>query len=53
MESANAKVTLILSSTRARRMRKPQPHAGPQEVQVRKSGKLLADEKVLNTGWEE
>ena len=34
-------------------MRKPQPHAGPQEVPVRKSFLLLADEKVLNTGWEE
>ena len=35
-------------STRARRMRKPQPHAGPQDVPIRKSILLL-----LESGWED
>ena len=40
-ESAHAEVTLILASRTARRMKKPQPHAGPQEVPLRGSYLLL------------
>ena len=52
-ESAQADVQLILLSNKAVRMRKPQPHAGPQEVPLRRSYILLANNKVLSTSWEE
>ena len=51
-ESASADIKLILCSTSARRMKKPQPHMGPADVPIRKSFLLLADDKVLTTDWE-
>lgn len=50
-ESAQAEVQLILCSRKARRMRKPQPFAGPAEVPLRK-GFLLLENSVLCTYWE-
>ena len=52
LESANADVTLILCSAQARRLKKPQPFAGPHEVPLRKSFLLLGEGKVLTTDWE-
>lgn len=52
-ESASAEVQLILVSRVARRMKKPQPHAGPAEVPLRRSYLLLENDKVLSTSWEE
>ena len=52
-ESAHAEVTLILASRTARRMKKPQPHAGPQEVPLRRSYLLLGSGQALSTQWEE
>ena len=52
-ESAQAEVHLILISTTARKMRKPQPFAGPSEVPLRRSVLLLKDGKILQTSWEE
>ena len=51
-ESASADIKLILCSTSARRVKKPQPHNGPADVPIRKSFLLLADDKVLTTDWE-
>ena len=51
-ESASAEVKLILCSSTARRMKKPQPHFGPHEVPLRKSFLLLGDDQVLTTEWE-
>ena len=48
-----ADVKLILAFITARRMKKPQPHAGPQEVPIRKSNILLQDGDVLESGWED
>ena len=52
LESASADVTLILCSAQARRLKKPQPFAGPHEVPLRKSFLLLGEGKVLTTDWE-
>ena len=52
-ESASADVQLILASRTARRMKKPQPHAGPAEVPLRRSYLLLGQDRVLTTHWEE
>ena len=52
-ESAQAEVKLILTSQTAKRMRKPQPFAGPLEVPLRRSYLLLENGKVLATSWEE
>ena len=52
-ESAQADVKLILASTRANRMQKPQPFSGPSEVPLRRSYLLLQGDKVLSTSWEE
>ena len=51
-EAGNADVSLILCSSKARRMKKPQPHAGPHEVPLRKSLLLLNDGTGLSTEWE-
>ncbi|CAE7814668.1 GIP [Symbiodinium sp. CCMP2456] len=53
LESASADVTLILCSTSARRLKKPQPHAGPHEVPLRKSFVLLGGGTALTTDWEQ
>eukprot|EP00438_Fugacium_kawagutii_P008061 Skav219569 [mRNA] locus=scaffold3203:12014:25029:+ [translate_table: standard] len=52
-ESANAEVTLVFASLKARRLRKPQPHASPLEVPLRKAFLFLQEEKCLTTSWEE
>ena len=52
-ESASADVQLILVSRSARRMKKPQPHAGPADVPLRRSYLLLGQDRVLSTAWEE
>ena len=52
LESAQADVKLILCSTSARRMKKPQPHFGPGEVPLRKSYLLLENETALTTDFE-
>ena len=56
-ESANADVVLALCSHRAKRMKKPQPHAGPADVPVRRSYLLLAGgedgKQGLSTDWED
>ena len=52
-ESGRAEVSLILCSLTARRMKKPQPHAGPIEVPLRKSFLLLNGNEVLTTDWED
>ena len=52
-ESASADVQLILVSMNARRMKKPQPHASPADVPLRRSYLLLEQDKVLSTSWEE
>ena len=51
-EAGNADVSLILCSSTARRMKKPQPRAGPHEVPLRKSLLLLDDGAGLSTEWE-
>ena len=43
---------LCSSSSRARRMKKPQPRSGPGEVPLRKSLLLLEDGAGLSTDWE-
>ena len=53
LEGANAEVILILGSTSARRLKKPQPHAGPHEVPLRKSFVLLGGGAALTTDWEQ
>ena len=53
LESASSEVRLILCSLKARRMKKPQPHAGPLEVPLRRSFLLLQDGKALSTDWED
>ena len=52
-ESATAEVQLALCSAVARRMKKPQPHLGPQDAPIRKSFLLLADGQILTTDWED
>ena len=52
-ESAQSEVQLILISSKAVRMRKPQPFAGPAEVSMRRSYLLLQSGKVLATSWED
>ena len=52
-ESAQSEVQLILISSKAVRMRKPQPFAGPAEVPMRRSYLLLQSGKVLATSWED
>ena len=52
LEAGRADVQLILCSIRARRMKKPQPHAGAHEVPIRKSFIFLDSGKVLTTDWE-
>ena len=51
-ESANAEVSLILASTTARRLKKPQPFLGAAEAPMRKSYILLKD-SFLSTDWEQ
>ena len=51
-ESAQAEVKLVLCSTSARRMKKPQPHFGPLEVPLRKSYLLLDNNTALTTDFE-
>ena len=53
LESGRADVVLILCSLVARRMKKPQPHAGPLEVPLRKSFLLLNGHEILTTDWED
>ncbi|CAE7262943.1 unnamed protein product, partial [Symbiodinium sp. CCMP2456] len=53
LESGQADVTLILCSLSAKRMKKPQPHAGPLDVPIRKSYLLLNGNETLTTDWEE
>ena len=43
---------LILASTQARRLKRPQPHAGPHDVPLRRSYLLLAGGDALSTDWE-
>ena len=52
LEGGSADVSLNLSSTSARRLKKPQPHAGPHDVPLRRSYLLLDDGTVLTTDWE-
>ena len=52
LEAGRADVQLILCSIRARRMKKPQPHAGAHEVPIRKSFIFLDGGKALTTDWE-
>ena len=54
LEGGSADVSLILCSTVARRLKKPQPHAGPHDVPLRRSYLLLDDGTVLvlTTDWE-
>ena len=52
LEGGSADVSLILCSTVARRLKKPQPHAGPHDVRLRRSYLLLDDGTVLATDWE-
>ena len=52
-ESARADVQLVLASSSARRMRKPQPFRGPNEVPLRKGILLMTSSDVLTTGWED
>ena len=51
-ESAQAEIKLILCSTSARRMKKPQPYFGPIEVPIRRSYLLLDDSTALTTDYE-
>ena len=53
VESAEAEVVLILVADKAKKLRKPQPHASPAEVPLRKSFLLLRNGSCLTTGWEE
>ena len=53
LENANAEVNLILCSLSARRMKKPQRHAGPLDAPLRKSFLLLNGNEVLTTDWED
>ena len=53
LESARADVQLVAVSSSARRMRKPQPFRGPNEVPLRKGILLMTSSDVLTTGWED
>jgi len=53
LESASAEVTLILMSPDARRLKKPQPHAQPAAMPLRKTYLLMDNDDVLTSGWEE
>ena len=53
VESAEAEIVLILVADKAKKLRKPQPHASPAEVPLRKSFLLLRNGSCLTTGWEE
>ena len=52
-EGAHADVKLILVSTSARRLKKPQPHLGPADVPLRKSYVLLSGHEALSTDFEQ
>ena len=52
-ESGQTDVKLILVSRLARRMKKPQPHAGPMEAPLRKALVLMDNDEVISSGWEE
>ena len=53
LESAEADVRLILASTTARRLKKPQPHLGPAEVPLRRSYVLMSGHEALSTDFEQ
>ena len=53
LEAGRADVVLILCSLTARRMKQPQPHAGPLDAPLRKSFLLLNGREVLVTDWED
>ena len=53
LESASAEVTLVLMSPDARRLKKPQPHAQPASMPLRKTYLLMENDDVLTSGWEE
>jgi hypothetical protein len=52
-ETGQTEVQLVLVSRLARRMKRPQPHAGPMEVPLRKALILMDNDEVLSSGWEE
>lgn len=52
-ESAQTSVKLIMTSTTARRMKKPQPHMSPADVPLRRTYLLMGSQDILSTGWEE
>lgn len=53
LESAQAEIRLILASKDARRLRKPQPHAQPGDVPLRKTVLWMSNQDILSTGWED
>ena len=52
-ESANAELQLVLVSSNARRLRKPQPFLSPAEAPLRKANLLLKNRVCLSTAWED
>lgn len=52
-ETGQTEVQVVLVSRLARRMKRPQPHAGPMEVPLRKALILMDNDEVLSSGWEE
>ena len=52
-ESANVELQLVLASTNAKKLRKPQPFMSPLEAPLRKANLLLRSRVCLSTSWEE
>ena len=52
-EAGQTDLKLILVSRLARRMKRPQPHAGPMEAPLRKALILMDNDEVISSGWEE
>jgi hypothetical protein len=52
-EVGQTKVRLILYSTDARRMRKPQPFLSAADAPMRKTVVMMANGDILSTGWED
>ena len=52
-EVGQTKVRLILYSTDARRMRKPQPFLSAADAPMRKTVVTMANGDILSTGWED
>lgn len=52
-EAGQTDLKLIPVSRLARKMKKPQTHAGPMEVPLRKALILMDNDEVTSSGWEE